>query len=121
MSDQNKSNLPAGRQGNLSTLILGVAIGAALTYLFTTKKGQKIKDKLLTEGQSLLEEIGEKVSAIEEEILDKEEETHEKLVEGAKEIEEKIEEAVEEIPEHIEQLQKRGRKFFFRRHQSPES
>ena len=115
MSDQSKNN-------NLSTIILGVALGAALTYLFTTKKGQKIKDRLLTDGRSLLEEIGEKISNLEEEILDEKDEVAEKLVEGAKAAEEKIEDAAASVPEHIEQIQKKGRRFFFRRHAgSPES
>lgn len=93
------------KNNNLSTLILGVAIGAALTYLFTTKRGQKIKDRLLTEGQGLLEDIGEKISNLEEEILEEKDEVEEKLEEGTK----------AEIPQHIEQIQKKGRRFFFRR------
>lgn len=113
MSDQ--------KNNNLSTLILGVAIGAALTYIFTTKRGQKIKDRLLTEGQSLLEDIGEKIGNLEEEILDEKDELEEKLDEGVKVVEEKVREATEEMPQHIEQLQKKGRRFFFRRGASPES
>ena len=95
------------KSSNISTLILGVAIGAALTYLFTTNKGQKIKERLLTEGKSLLEGIGEKISNLEEEILDEKDEIEEKLEEGIK--------AVEEVPQHIEQIQKKGRRFFIRR------
>lgn len=30
---------------NLLSLLAGAAIGAGLTYLFTTKKGQNIRDK----------------------------------------------------------------------------
>lgn len=99
MNDQEK-NPSVNRQGNLSTLIIGIAIGAALTYLLTTKKGQKIKERLLTEGRKLLEELGEEVSQVKE----------------------KIEEEKEEIPDHISQIQKKGRRFFFRRHHAnPES
>lgn len=112
MSDQNNNH------NNLSTLILGVIIGASLTYLFTTKKGQKLKERLLVEGKDLLEEIGEKVATLEEEFLGKGEEAGEKLLEGAKDVEEKIEETVSEIPDHIEQIQKKGRRFFFRKHQA---
>ncbi|MDP2632436.1 MAG: YtxH domain-containing protein [Candidatus Curtissbacteria bacterium] len=103
------------KNSNLSTLILGVAIGAALTYLFTTKRGQKIKDRLLTEGQGLLEDIGEKISNLEEEILEEKDEIEEKLEEGTKAVAEKVVEAADEIPQHIEQIQKKGRRFFFRR------
>lgn len=111
-----------GKNNNVSTLIIGVAIGAALTYLFTTKKGQKIKDRLLTEGQGLLEDIGEKISNLQEEILEEKDEIEEKLEEGVKAVEEKIEETTSDIPQHIEQIQKKGRRFFFRRHSgSPES
>lgn len=92
MSDQNNNR-------SISSLILGIAIGAALTYLLTTKKGQKIKERLLTEGRKLLEELGEE-----------------------SQIKEKIEEEKEEIPDHITQIQKKGRRFFFRRsHANPES
>lgn len=115
MSDQEK-NPPAGpfreanRQGNLSTLIIGVVIGAALTYLLTTKKGQKIKERLLTEGRKLLEELGEEASQVKEKIA--------ASPDGplARKEEEK-----EEIPDHITQIQKKGRRFFFRRSHSAES
>lgn len=111
MSDQNKG-------AGISTLIIGVAVGAALTYLFTTKKGQKIKERLLTEGQSLLEDIGEKIANLEEDLLEEGEEVEEKLLDGVKDVEEKIEETVSDIPDHIEQIQKKGRRFFFRKHQA---
>jgi len=126
-------------KNNISSLILGVALGAALTYLFTTQKGQRIKEKLLAEGQNLLEDIGEKIANLEEEIMEgkapsehrsqsEREELEEKLEDSVKEIatkgeprtyderEEKIEETTDEVPQHIEQIQKKGRRFFFRRH-----
>lgn len=92
MSDQNNNR-------SLSSLILGIAIGAALTYFLTTKKGQKIKERLLTEGRKLLEELGEEASQVKE----------------------KIEEEKEEIPDHISQIQKKGRRFFFHRSHRTES
>lgn len=108
MNDQNKNS-------NLSTLIIGVVIGAALTYLLMTKKGQKIKDHLLKEGKKLLEDVADIASETTENIT-------KKLEEEKEQIEEKVEEATEEIPKHIEQIQKKGRRFFFRRSASrPES
>jgi len=50
-----KNDLPAGKQdNNLATFIAGVVIGAALTYLFATKNGQKIKEQFLKDGTRLL-------------------------------------------------------------------
>lgn len=91
MSDQENKN-------SFSSLILGIIIGATITYLFTNKRGQKIKDRLLAEGRKLLEELGQEAQ-----------------------IEEEVEEAKEEIPEHITQIQKKGRRFFFHRSQRTES
>lgn len=100
MSDSEKNN-------NFSSLVVGVIIGAAITYLFTNKKGQKIKDHLLKEGEKLLEGISDIASDLEENVT-------KKLEEGKEEVEEKVEEAPE-VPQHIEQIQKKGRRFFFRR------
>lgn len=97
MSDQEKNN-------NFSSLVIGVIIGAAITYLFTTKKGQKIKDHLAKEGKHLLEDVADIASEMEENVT------------------QKVEEAASEVPKHIEQIQKKGRRFFFRRsHPNPES
>ena len=94
--------------------MLGIIIGAAVTYLFTNKKGQKIKDHLLKEGKKLLEDISDIAADLEENVT-------KKLEEGKGEVEEKVEEAPE-VPQHIEQIQKKGRRFFFRRsHTNPES
>ena len=104
MSDQDNKN-------NFSSLVLGVIIGATITYLFTNKKGQKIKDHLLKEGKRLLEDVADIASEMEDNVA-------KKLEEEKKEIEEKVEEVTEEVPKHIEQIQKKGRRFFFRRSQT---
>lgn len=93
MSDQDNRN-------NFSSLVLGVIIGATITYLFTNKKGQKIKDHLLTEGKKLLEDIADIAT------------------EATEDVTKKLEEEKEEVPKHIEQIQKKGRRFFFRRSQT---
>lgn len=108
MSDSEKNN-------NFPSLVVGIIIGAAITYLFTNKKGQKIKDHLLKEGKRLLEDVADIASEMEENVA-------KKLEEEKEEIEEKVKEVTEEVPKHIEQIQKKGRRFFFRRsHTNPES
>ncbi len=91
MSDQNDNRS--------SSLLLGILIGAALTYLFATKSGRKTKDELLKEGEKLLESLG-------------------KLEE---EVKEEIEENMDEIPKHVAEIQKKGRRFFFHRKHIRES
>jgi len=119
-----QKDLPAGRQGdnNLATFIAGVVIGAALTYLFATKSGQKIKEQLLKDGAALLEKMGENVEEgvkkLEEVGQKVEEETQEvgdKIGEGAREVQSKVEETTSEIPAQVAEIQKKGRRFFFRR------
>lgn len=99
MNDQNNTN-----NNSFSSLVFGVIVGATLTYLLTNKKGQQIKEHLLKEGKKLLEEVADAASDLEENVTSK-------LEEGKKE----VEEAVSEVPEHIEKLQKKGRRFFFKK------
>lgn len=105
MSDE-KNNPSNKSGGNLTTLVAGAVIGAALFYLFGTKSGQKVRDHLLRETKSLLDKFGES------------------LEEESKEVEEKPQEpaipAPPVPPQHIEEIQKKGRRFFFHRH-GPES
>ena len=121
-----QQNLPAGRQGNnLATFIAGVVIGAALTYLFGTKSGQKLRDELLKEGNRLLEKMGEgledsrkQLEGAGEKIQEEAQEVKEKLAEGVHQTEETVKQVAQEVPQHIEEIQKKGRRFFFRRHRS---
>src|SRR3990170_3570528 len=71
MADKSQDN-------NLATFIAGVVIGAALTYLFATKNGQKIKEQFLKDGTRLLEKMGEGV----EEGVKKLEEAEQSVEEG---------------------------------------
>ncbi|MBI4037455.1 YtxH domain-containing protein [Candidatus Curtissbacteria bacterium] len=118
MSDQNKDN-------SLTALVAGIILGAAVTYLFTTKDGQKVKDKLLVEGSKLLDKLKEGLENVGEEIEEKAGE----IVESAGEIrdaaathfeeaKENVQDALREVPPQVAEIQKKGRKFFFRRHQS---
>lgn len=115
------------KNSNIPTFIAGAIIGATLTYLFGTKSGQKVKEEIVKEGQKLLDKMSEGL----EEVRDKIEESDvpEKISAKAKDAQEKVssglegalakgEEAAEEIPEHIAQIQKKGRRFFFRRSHS---
>src|SRR3989344_4834858 len=96
-----QKDLPAGRQGdnNLATFIAGVVIGAALLE----KMGENVE-----EGVKKLEEVGQKVEEETQEVRDK-------IGEGAREVQSKIEETTAEIPAQVAEIQKKGRRFFFRR------
>lgn len=87
-----------------ATFIVGIIIGAAVTYLFTTEEGKKLKDKLIKEASRLFSQLGEGVQEIEE-----------KVKEEAAQAQEKIDQEVQELPKHIGEIQKKGRRFFFRR------
>src|SRR3989344_8369953 len=52
---ENHDKAPAGG----SNFLLGAIIGAALTYLFATKSGQKIKNELIKDLSDVLESIGQ--------------------------------------------------------------
>ncbi|MBI3283020.1 YtxH domain-containing protein [Candidatus Curtissbacteria bacterium] len=88
---------------SISSALLGMAIGAVITYLFANREGQKIRNQILKEGVRFLDEVSQKVQELEEKT------------------ENEITQTVESIPEHIEKIQKKGRRFFFRRHSSHES
>jgi len=111
---------------NSSTFLLGIAIGAALTYLFVSKSGQKIKTELLKDVVKALEGLGEELEEVEEkaekQILEKKEEVEEKVTDLKQEAQDrfsdathKVKEDIREVPEHIEKIQKKGRHFFFKK------
>lgn len=115
MKDTNSSS-------SLSSLILGAAIGAALTYLFTNKEGKKIREFLLEEGSKLVDEISEKTQEVEEKFEKSQiKQDLEEKIESPKEEIPQIEEMIEEVPQHINKLQKKGRHFFFQKPRSNES
>ena len=111
MSDTDKNN-------SLTALIAGVVIGAAVTYLFTTKEGKKLKEKLIDEGSRLLDKVKEGLEEAEDEVEEKGKAVAKALENSAQSAKETVEEAVSEIPKHIAQVQKRGRRFFFSKKQS---
>lgn len=94
---------------NNSTFIIGVLVGAALTYLFTTENGRRLKGELLKEGSKLLETIGEGIMEGEEAAK----KIEKKLEAPAGEIASTVKDTVAAIPEQVEQIQKKGRRFFF--------
>lgn len=114
MSDQEKNS-------SLSALIFGVLIGAAATYLFTTKDGQKVKEKLLKEGSKLLDKVAEGLENVEETVDEKRQEIQDTVSGQIESTKENVEEAVSEIPKHIHEVQKKGRRFFFKKHHAQES
>jgi len=113
---ENHDKAPAGG----SNFLLGAIIGAALTYLFATKSGQKIKNELIKDLSDVLESIGqdleEKVPETKAELDSAKEEVEKKVEQAAEEVKEEI----REVPQQIEKIQKKGHRFFFRksRHES---
>ena len=110
MNDQDKNS-------SLIALVAGVVIGAGVTYLFTTKEGQKIKDKLIEQGTKLFDDIKGTLE-------DQSEVAREQIEEAVEHKLEEAKETLEEVPQHIDQIQKKGRRLFFRKHAphtSPES
>ncbi len=96
---------------NISSFISGAVLGAALLYLLGTKDGKKLKDQLIKEGQKVLEEMGQELKEASEKI----EGNAAKKLEAVKE---EVEDAIGEVPEHIQEIQKKGRRFFFKRSRS---
>ena len=91
MSDTDKNN-------SLTALIAGVVIGAAVTYLFTTKEGKKLKEKLIDEGSRLLDKVKEGLEEAEDEVEEKGKAVAKALENSAQSAKETVEEAVSEIP-----------------------
>lgn len=113
MSDQ--------RDNSLTAFIAGIIIGAAVTYLFTNEKGQKIKDKLVKEGNVILDKLKEGLEEVEKEVAKEKKELEEKVESGVETVKDTVEEVAESVPEHIAQVQKKGRRFFFSRKPRSES
>ena len=101
---------------NYSGVVLGMAIGAAVTYLFVNKDGQKIRELILKEGTKLLGDIAEKADSIQESVQETAigKEITEKIEDVKKSVDE-IEQMVESVPDHIDEIQKKGRRFFFKK------
>lgn len=107
---------------NFSSVLLGAAIGATITYLFANKEGQKVRDQLLKEGTRLLDEVADKVQEMQEKVESgKVQEQLSEKIEDVKKSVGEIEQIVEEVPGHIERIQKKGRRFFFRKPHPAES
>ena len=109
------------KNNNLTLLILGIAMGAGAAYLFTTKEGKILKEKLIKEGKKLLEELGEGIEEAGVKLEDVKDSAQDKLTEGAEQVREKVEEVVNEVPGQVEQIKRKSRRFFFKRHASKES
>lgn len=101
---------------NMSGLIAGALIGAAAAYLFGTEKGKKLKAELIEEGQKLLERIGNEIESAQ--LKTQQEQIKGKIAQTIDKAEDVVE-SLSEVPEHIAEVQKKGRKFFFKRHSSP--
>ena len=104
---------------NLAPFIAGVILGAALTYLFANKEGRKLKEKLLSEGAKILGTLGEVTQTAKGEIEqiaeEKKEEIAQEVSHDLEEVKEKAETVIRQVPEQVEKIQKKGRRFFFKR------
>lgn len=114
MSDYEKNN-------SMTALIAGVIIGAGVTYLFTTTEGKKLKEKLIDEGSKLLDKVKEGLEEAGEEIEEKGKLATKIVSQEAESAKENVGEVISQVPQHIEQVQKKGRRFFFKKHSSGES
>ena len=103
----------------VTSLLFGIAVGAAVAYLFANKDGQKIRDTLLKEGQKILDEVSTKIQEVEKsDPVQAAKEQLESKLEDVKGQVSEIEQMVGDVPEHIEQIQKKGRRFFFHKPRS---
>ena len=110
------------KDNNVASLIAGIVIGAAATYLLTNPEGKKLKENLLKEGALLLEKVTheveetkEKVQEVQEEVKSTAEATQ-KVIETASE---EIAQVAQAIPTQIEEIQKKGRRLFFHKRPTP--
>jgi len=140
MSDYNHEN-------NAPNFLAGILVGVALTYLFTTKTGKKLKTELLKETAKALEKLGEEIEEKapqlkvakgslrseeseprplgREKLEDKKEEVQKKVEATSEEIKTtkgeprpEEQEEIREVPELVKKIQNKGRRFFFRRSQT---
>lgn len=137
MSETKEHTHKDNTNSSFSTLITGIVVGAALTYLFTTESGRKIKDELLKEGTKLVDGLGDEIEKANTKAQETKEEFTEEVSKKKKELEVEIHEAAqsvknqiktvqedvaeitEVVPQQVEQIQKKGRRFFFAKKSSP--
>jgi gas vesicle protein len=103
------------KTNSLSILILGAVAGAAITYLLTNKKGQELSGQLIKEAKKILSELEENLEESEENLVSEGQDVGEKVTEKIEQVKSSLEEISETIPEHIDHIQKKGRRFFFKR------
>ncbi|KKR78080.1 MAG: hypothetical protein UU23_C0004G0062 [Candidatus Curtissbacteria bacterium GW2011_GWA1_40_9] len=113
---------------SFSLFLSGIVVGAILTYLFTTESGRKIKDELLKESSKLLDNLGDEIGKAKEKIEEKSEAFQRQIPKATQAVKEQIEdikdevvESAEKIPTQVEEIQKKGRRFFFKKHTSAEN
>ena len=115
---------------SFSTFLSGIVLGAAVTYLFTTESGRKIKDELLKEGTKIIGSLGDEFEKAKADVEKKKVEVQKQITETTadiSDIKENISDAVsqvteavtEHIPQEVEKIQKKGRHFFFSKKQPP--
>lgn len=112
MSEGTKNN------NTLLTFALGVVVGAAVTYLYTNEKGQKLRDNLLKEGTKILEKFTEGMESVEKQ-TDKHKSSEEKTESPIEQVKEELREVAAQIPHQVQEVQKKGRHFFFSRKPKP--
>lgn len=129
---KNKEEEEKTSSTGFTNFLTGAIVGAALTYLFTTESGRKIKDELLKEGTKLLENFGDEVEKAQVKLVPTEKKIVAKVEQKAEEVQKQVAQTAqaakdevvetvssisdkieEKIPEQVEELQKKGRHFFF--------
>lgn len=91
------------RSGTLLTgLVVGAAVGAGLTFLFGTKKGKEIRDRVREQYPEVFDKLDEVYANLVDEVRDVEEEVAD-MSEDTKEV---VQEKVANLGEAVEKLGK---------------
>lgn len=89
---------------NMASFVTGVIIGAALTYFFATKNGQKLKEALLKEAGNALEGVDEEIKEAKAEFDSAKQKIEKKVEKGKEEVEKKVDLAQKVIEEKVENV-----------------
>lgn len=81
--------------------VLGGTVGALTALLFTTKKGEEIRERIVGEGEDWIDQVAEKLEEI---IKDLEKQTHEIKEDAGEKVSKKIEKPLSAIKAIREEL-----------------
>ncbi len=103
MSENKSGSLVAG-------VVLGAAIGAGLTFLFGTKKGKEIRNKVRDQYPEVFDKIDEVLEGVEdryEDVVDEVENIKEDVAEMTEDTKDAVSEKVADLSEVVKDLGKK--------------